>query len=367
MKKSFIFISYILLTISIILFGIVNFIQVYNFTYSFALMFFILLSSLTFVIGIIKNQKENYKRNIKIYMIMYFVLLFSLTIFISRTKISFDLLNKEYLKYYIESINIIPFKTIIGYLTGNFSTKIILYNIVGNLFALMPLSLLLIIKDKKYENIKYQFIYLVIVVLLIEVLQFVSSTGRFDIDDFILNVIGGLLFLIVIKKVKVTDKIRNLFYTDFNISKLIKYISLLLICIVIIVIDIFIVVGIADANNYQKNTINQSFYVETFDECDEMQKINLDGYNLYINCVNVIYEDELGTQMTIKNALENNYLTRDYIKEKLILKESLKDGGTQIYINKEENISIVLCNTINGNQDIYVGNAMMNYQEHFCN
>lgn len=57
MKKTFIWISYILLAISVILFGIVNFNQIYNFSYLFALIFFIILFLQVYISGIIFNTK----------------------------------------------------------------------------------------------------------------------------------------------------------------------------------------------------------------------------------------------------------------------------------------------------------------------
>ena len=59
----------------------------------------------------------------------------------------------------------------------------------------MPLSFLLMLKDKKFYKLKNQFIYLGVTTFIIEILQLITSTGRFDIDDFILNIGGGLLLL----------------------------------------------------------------------------------------------------------------------------------------------------------------------------
>lgn len=117
---------------------------------------------------------------------MYFILFVCLTMFINRPGIS--LINKEYFLTYIKSVNLIPFKTIFEYITSGSNLYVIIYNTLGNLVALMPLALLLLIKDDKYESIKYQVMFLSIVVIFIEVTQLILSTGRLDIDDYILFV-----------------------------------------------------------------------------------------------------------------------------------------------------------------------------------
>ena len=58
---------------------------------------------------------------------------------------------------------------------------------------LFPLSFLLMIKNKKYNNVLWQTIIVFPLIILIEVLQGVTHTGVFDIDDIFLNIIGGIL------------------------------------------------------------------------------------------------------------------------------------------------------------------------------
>lgn len=42
----------------------------------------------------------------------------------------------------------------------------------------------------------------------------------------------------------------------------------------------------------------------------------------------------------------------------------LNDGGSQMYLN--DNINILMCNTLEGNRDIYIGNGFMKYESGFC-
>ena len=74
------------------------------------------------------------------------------------------------------------------------------------------------------------------------------------------------------------------------------------------------------------------------------------------------------------NIDKKTYNLKEYIKnndnaiEKIIatLKHfsTLYDGGTKIY--KSDTITLVKCNTIEGNKDIYIGNENMEFKENFC-
>lgn len=350
---------YILLLVSIILFTVSNFINPYSFSYLAALIFIILLASFIFCTGLIMNKQDFYRKNITKYIILYFILLLSLTMFINRSGIS--LLNKEFLENYKVMINIIPLKTIIHYLTGPVNISIKITNILGNLIAFIPLSFLLMLRDKKYYQVKAQFIYLSITVLIIELLQLITSTGRFDIDDFILNVGGGLLFVIIMNRMKLIEKLKNLFYQDFHIPKIGKWIVECFLFVFIILIDIMILINMLTV----KQLITQMFYVEEKSSCSKLEKIEFDKYNLYLDCIDVTYETKNHYQISLSEAFKTKEITRKDIKEKLSKKETIPSTAT-IYTNTEENITFILCQTSEGNKDIYVGNKTMQYNENFC-
>src|SRR6056297_3701984 len=95
------------------------------------------------------------------------------------------------------NVNLIPFKTILGYLTGEPTWKIAIRNLLGNIFVLAPFGFLIAIL---YQNIKWSRVLLVGVLtgIILELLQVIFKSGILDIDDIILNslgvVIGYLLF-----------------------------------------------------------------------------------------------------------------------------------------------------------------------------
>jgi glycopeptide antibiotics resistance protein len=88
--------------------------------------------------------------------------------------------------------NIIPFKTIMSYLLNfdGFKSSMVTDNFFGNIFAFLPFGFLLPLLRKNlnfYRITLYSFLFS----LLIESAQFIFRVGAFDVDDMILNSLGG--------------------------------------------------------------------------------------------------------------------------------------------------------------------------------
>lgn len=231
--------NYIVIIITLTLFFILVFNPNMDVSFLTAIVTFILLSLFTFVCGIKINKKEVYENNIIIYMILYFIFLFSLTMLIGR--FGKTLINMKYFQMYLRDINIIPFKTIIKYLTSKVSLQVIIYNIIGNFIAFMPLSFLLILKNKNNIKLSRQFTKIGITVLVIEILQLIFSCGKFDIDDFILNVSGALAFSYILLKTNTLPKINRIFITDMKLKSCVKNILLLSVILIIIMFNILLI------------------------------------------------------------------------------------------------------------------------------
>ena len=106
--------------------------------------------------------------------------------------------TQERLDIYIDnSLNLIPFKTIIEYaqkiFTSLLDTSTIFLNLFGNIACLMPLALFIPMLFKKIDTTKKFLITILCVTLGIEIIQFITFTGSCDIDDIILNTFGGWL------------------------------------------------------------------------------------------------------------------------------------------------------------------------------
>ena len=236
MKSKESIIKNIVLIINIILFFYLLYIgmnkYLYDMSYIKCIIFMLLNSIFIFSYGMLKDNNKVYKSNIKIYIGLFLYLLFTFTFIISRAEFRF------YSWWYTGQY--IPFHTIISQFQRG-STYSILKNILGNAVALIPLSFLLMIKDKKYNNVLKQTIIVLPVILIIEVLQAFTHTGAFDVDDIILNYGGTVIFTFLITRFHIIDKIRKLFYTDFKLNKKTKNILFYISLILLIIFDLLLI------------------------------------------------------------------------------------------------------------------------------
>lgn len=106
--------------------------------------------------------------------------------------IDFELISRSF-----ANSNLIPFKTIGGYIVNPISAKIAIGNIIGNVVLFIPVGLLapfLILK--KYEfwaSLKISLFASFGISLMFEVVQLLTYFGSFDIDDLLLNTLGGVI------------------------------------------------------------------------------------------------------------------------------------------------------------------------------
>lgn len=134
----------------------------------------------------IEDKNKITKLSHIIIFIYYIILLFNMVIFARYNSII--------------SYNLIPFKTILELITNQHIYSIII-NIFGNLTVFMPLEYFIIKlfnKNKFHINLIISFI----IILLIELLQFVFKVGVFDVDDIILCTTGMMLFYFIYNKLK---------------------------------------------------------------------------------------------------------------------------------------------------------------------
>jgi glycopeptide antibiotics resistance protein len=122
---------------------------------------------------------------------------------------------KSFFEHLKLSYNLIPFKTIIKYIYwyihGSVSLRYFIINIFGNIIAFMPFALFAPILFPKVDNIKKFITTLFCIVLLIELLQIITLSGFFDIDDFILNIGGAYIMYKILELSKLNSSIKRLF------------------------------------------------------------------------------------------------------------------------------------------------------------
>lgn len=124
-----------------------------------------------------------------------------------------------------------------------------------------------------------------------------------------------------------------------------------------------------------KPVISYSKKIET-DESNICDKEELyytgDGYNIYTYCIKSIILDDGKEKLELKDIIKDNNNIIDGIINELIPKDTLKDGGTTIYKDSmtknftNNGLTVIKCNTLSGNRDIYIGPDSMEFEEHFC-
>lgn len=149
--------------------------------------------------------------------------------FIIYVMLLFELVTTTDFESY--SNNFLPFKEMLRY---SFTSKLFYRNVIGNIVLFVPFGYF-VSYYCKLNKVYLSFIVTFIISLSIELIQ--MGIGRsFDIDDIILNVIGGLtgyIFYKVSNKIfaKYNDKFRNNLLLNF-------------ICIVVIIILALIILNL---------------------------------------------------------------------------------------------------------------------------
>ena len=98
-----------------------------------------------------------------------------------------------------DNVNLIPLATLKLYLRIVRSTKDAqllrhaFINLAGNVVMFVPLGWFLPVIWKKYRNFFPCVLCLLLVILLVEGIQYLTGLGSCDVDDVILNVVGGIL------------------------------------------------------------------------------------------------------------------------------------------------------------------------------
>ena len=99
--------------------------------------------------------------------------------------------------------------------------------------------------------------------------------------------------------------------------------------------------------------------------------LKFDNRTIYLaENVSELFIVENKNQTSLKKYIINSTESVDKSIENitnLLNKQSiLKDGGTIIFKNKDKNITLIKCNTIEGNKDIYIGDYNLNFKSNMC-
>ena len=97
-----------------------------------------------------------------------------------------------------------PFATIMNFFNKlsnhEINTNIVITNILGNILAFAPFGLFIpLIFEEKFGKFKNFLLLVIGIILIFEIVQFVTFRGTFDIDDIILNTLGAIIVFWIFK------------------------------------------------------------------------------------------------------------------------------------------------------------------------
>ncbi|RDW19646.1 VanZ family protein [Oceanobacillus chungangensis] len=118
-----------------------------------------------------------------------------------------SLLTLSFDGYYWNSYNFIPFKTITYYLflANDINFNIRVENLTGNIIGFIPFGFILPLLSSKFQSFKKITVATFCLSLAFELLQLIFRFGSFDVDDLILNTLGGMIGYISIKLIKIVS------------------------------------------------------------------------------------------------------------------------------------------------------------------
>jgi glycopeptide antibiotics resistance protein len=147
--------------------------------------------------GGIMNKRERIETVFLYGVFICYILFLIKLLFLSRVSL-LDLFNSQ--RTLDRSINLIPFYSIKEYIFSNSATikRFAFSNVGGNIIIFVPLGTYLSL-FKNNKRVITNLLFIFIVSLFIEIIQGFLGIGAADIDDIILNCLGGLVGILVFK------------------------------------------------------------------------------------------------------------------------------------------------------------------------
>jgi glycopeptide antibiotics resistance protein len=139
--------------------------------------------------GIIMNKRERIKTVILYGVFACYILFLIKLLILSRVSPLEPFGSQETL---VRSINLIPFYSITEYISGSTANlkRFAFSNLVGNIVIFIPLGVYLPLL-KRDKRVIPNLLFIFIMSLFVEIMQGLLGIGASDIDDIILNCLGG--------------------------------------------------------------------------------------------------------------------------------------------------------------------------------
>ena len=148
-------------------------------------------------------KKKKSSAIVKVFVLFFFLLymfvLTDLLLFSFRTPATQNpqISSSDYIQ---NRTNLTLLKTIKLYLRSANSISVV--NILGNIVAFIPMGLFAGIPFKKKRDIFLCAITIALISLLFETIQLLFMVGSFDVDDILLNTIGGVIGFLIIRTIR---------------------------------------------------------------------------------------------------------------------------------------------------------------------
>lgn len=184
----------------------------------------------------LKRNKSLNTLFLSIIFIIYLILMCKI-LFFKYVTISEIFSNEREL---IRTVNLIPFYSILKYHNGvGLKNPIAFLNVFGNILIFIPYGVFLEMFKYKFKfNSKKVFSMIFITSLAIEAIQFLLGIGISDVDDIILNTVGGFIGIVSYKL------LFYLFKDKEKIKEIIVFIAFSLVILYLILILIANMMGI---------------------------------------------------------------------------------------------------------------------------
>lgn len=104
--------------------------------------------------------------------------------------------------------NLVLFKEIRRFIMyhRNLGLTAVLLNLVGNIVAFIPFGAILPVMHRRFRSFFFMTFFTFEFSLVVELIQLVSKVGSFDVDDLLLNTIGGMMGYLIFA---IMNKIRR--------------------------------------------------------------------------------------------------------------------------------------------------------------
>lgn len=137
--------------------------------------------------GCHSTQKKKRRAAAVLLFFIYFAVLFYFLFFSESMGRTFSERTYHY--------NLVPFREIKRFITYYkvLGLGAVLLNIAGNIAAFVPFGIFLPVFSRRCRRFWYTALYSMELSLFVELLQLVTKVGSFDVDDLLLNTIGGII------------------------------------------------------------------------------------------------------------------------------------------------------------------------------